>query len=362
MIESYIGTYESCVSTIISLQNRDMGVIDMKQTDRKQFLSSMLKLDILEQQYNLANTKFKEVDVEYKYLTKDYQNDSRTLKKEIETIMSELKTQEYEIQINKQNKEVAQEKYESLLSELVSFEKLHFENLTKEEMCAQRQEALLEISDLEFEVENKNKLKEYISSKLIDFKIDDIFNKKEETESKIKTLTLKIEEYMSNIKHISEQYKDPKNKEQVKENICKNESNRQKYQERLSQYQQKLDEMNTKEVLSYTKYQDNLTLITTKQEDINKELRELYQKLTDIDEEDLSKMDEVLEKKKIEAVSIYNMEKIHMMLNSETMNEHVYSIKKELESYKHNMERLVRYKIKENTLSDLFKKRKQMIK
>ena len=96
MIESYIGTYENCISTIISLQNRDMGMIDMKQTDRKHFLSSILKLDILEQQYNSANQQYKEVDTEYKYLTKDLQP-LKALGLEVPLRMFKRNTTSYEL-------------------------------------------------------------------------------------------------------------------------------------------------------------------------------------------------------------------------------------------------------------------------
>ena len=191
MIESYIGTYENCISTIISLQNRDMGMIDMKQTDRKHFLSSILKLDILEQQYNSANQQYKEVDTEYKYLTKDYQNNSKNLKKEIETIVSELECQENELLVNTQNKEVIQQKYESLLAEMVSVEKMHFENLTKEELHNYLQETVLEIGKKEFEIENNQNLKEYLLTKINNSDVSVIISKKEENEKEIETVSKK---------------------------------------------------------------------------------------------------------------------------------------------------------------------------
>ena len=140
---------------------------------------------------------------------------------------------------------------------------------------------------------------------------------------------------MSNIKHISEKYQDPINKDCVRDDIVKSENNIQKYRDRVSQYQAKLEKIKSNEVMSYQKYKSELSVLSCKQEDINGELRELYQQITEIDEESLSKMEEVIEKKKhIEASSVYCMEKIYMMLNSEVMNERVVSIKKELESYK----------------------------
>ena len=359
MIESYIGTYENCISTIISLQNRDMGMIDMKQTDRKHFLSSILKLDILEQQYNSANQQYKEVDTEYKYLTKDYQNNSKTLKKEIETIISELECQENELLVNTQNKEVTQKKYESLLSEMVSVEKLHFENLTKEELNNYLQETVLEISKKEFEIENNLSLKDYVFTKINKSDVSFILSSKEEHEKQIGVLSTKIEELMSNIKHISEKYQDPLNKNCVREDIVKSENNIHKYRDRLSQYQAKLGKIKSNEVISYQKYKAELTELSCKQEDINVELRELYQQITEIDEESLSKMEEVLEKKNKISFNVKDgIERIYSLLDSDVVSEKVSVIKNELESYKYNMERLTRYKIKESTLSDLFNKKK----
>jgi DNA repair exonuclease SbcCD ATPase subunit len=359
MIESYIGTYETCISTIISLQNRDMGMIDMKQTDRKQFLSSTLKLDILEQQYNGANQKYKEIDVEYKYLTKNYQNNSKTLKNEIDDIVSELKCQDKELQINTLAKKTAQEKYEILLQELVSIEKPHFENLTKEELYAHHQEVLIEISDLEFDIDNKKKLNDYLCGKLNELQINGMISIKVDIENRMNALTGQIEDLMLNVKHISEKYQDPINKENVKEDIVKSESNIQKYKDRLIQYQNRLDKLKNKEVLTHKKYKTELTLLSTKQEDINKELRELYQQLNEIDEDSLSKMDEILEKKnKIQASSNSCIDKLYLMLDSADVNENVLLIKKELESYKNNMEKLMKYKIRESNLSELFKKKK----
>ena len=202
-------------------------------------------------------------------------------------------------------------------------------------------------------------MKEYVFTKIDKSDVSFILSSKEEHEKQIGVLSTKIEELMSNIKHISEKYKDPLNKNCVREDIVKSENNIHKYRDRLSQYQAKLGKIKSNEVISYQKYKAELTELSCKQEDINVELRELYQQITEIDEESLSEMEEVLEKKNKISFNVKDgIERIYSLLDSDVVSEKVSVIKNELESYKYNMDRLTRYKIKESTLSDLFNKKK----
>lgn len=68
-IRGYIGTYEDFVTSAMSFQNNSNSFIEKSQTERKDFLSKFLDINIFDDLYTISNEKIKEINVllsEYK--------------------------------------------------------------------------------------------------------------------------------------------------------------------------------------------------------------------------------------------------------------------------------------------------------
>lgn len=130
MIESYIGTYNESISSIISLQGKELGIIDMGQKDRKQFISKLLKLDLLDKQYDIVNKQNKELECEVKILKRNLLNiqPSKDLEKQIS--IQEKYLNEQTIRLNKllTSKKVINEKYNFLISTKIEVSDKYFKD------------------------------------------------------------------------------------------------------------------------------------------------------------------------------------------------------------------------------------------
>lgn len=358
MIESYIGSYDNCISTIVSLQNREMGMIDMKQTDRKQFLANILKLDVLEQQYHYANNKYKELDTEYKYLTKDYQNNSVTLKSEIKIINNELTDLTKELSRIVQNKKELQEKYEILLSDIIEIKDAHYPEMSKEQLDTFLLETKQELSNINFTTENEICYLEYIENKINDLTFLD--NSKKELDINIESLNRQIEERQSRITHISDTFKDEKHKTEITNELCNITNSIDKYKLKTIQYEFDIKQLEDNDNYDNIIYKKELKNISDKKKVIHKEIQHLYQKVTVLDDKVSSTINNIIEKReKLENITSKSILKIMMILDNTEEKIDTESVKEEIKSYQSNMNKLVKYKIKEHNVDDYIQKKKE---
>jgi DNA repair exonuclease SbcCD ATPase subunit/DNA repair exonuclease SbcCD nuclease subunit len=96
-IRKYVGELEDFILTSISLQNDNTGFIDMKQTERKEFLSQILKMELFDDLYQKASDASKEL----KGALKEYQEDN--VEEQYNNAKSELDDKEDKIKIIKKS-------------------------------------------------------------------------------------------------------------------------------------------------------------------------------------------------------------------------------------------------------------------
>jgi DNA repair exonuclease SbcCD ATPase subunit len=100
-IVELIGSYHDYVTTCFCLQNSKMSnFIDMTQTQKKEYLCEILKLNIFEKCYDIANSKLKKIMAHLKFLEQKICVESLDeFKNRIETISNNLKTLELQKKI-----------------------------------------------------------------------------------------------------------------------------------------------------------------------------------------------------------------------------------------------------------------------
>jgi DNA repair exonuclease SbcCD ATPase subunit len=86
-IRSLMGSYEDFVMTAMSVQNNNMGFVDMSQSDRKDLLSQFLDINVYEELYQLANSESRDVLAVLKqYQKEDYSGMIKRAQYDMETL------------------------------------------------------------------------------------------------------------------------------------------------------------------------------------------------------------------------------------------------------------------------------------
>ena len=347
MIESYIGTYEHCISTIISLQNKHMGMIDMKQTERKNFLSSILKLDILEQQYELAHLKYRELDTQYKLLVKEHNNTNHLndLKNYIisqQNLLTENETLYNQYLLDKQTYLT---EYESL-SINPQLEIPEFENYSKLDLQQHFFDTLQQKGKLFFDITNYG----HLENVLLDT-INNIPNNYHQIDSitkKIEDISNIIEEKSKQMFHIPTIKLKSNNKDMssLELAIHENKNTIKTIEVEITQYQV------PKEL-----YPNNIDLEITK---VNKSLQTIYKKMILIDDSNdiINKITTYHDNiTKIENTKHKSIKKMNQYLDTIDSGNNITNntnlIRQELDHYTNYNEKYIKYTCKLNDLKDI---------
>ena len=287
MIESYIGTYENSISSTISLQNKEMGIIDMKQTDRKQYLSNILKLDILDQQHTIANLKYKEIDMEYKLISKELGETNQTstnLEEQITILEDNIHNLEIIIQDNNNEKEILTQQYENKITGYKEIGEINYPDYSKEKVEYELFNTKIKKSNLQFKNGNKDNYKIYLLGKIEELQqqIQLIKPDKSKLEEHIEQLNDLLESKYATLYHISNDFILEKNIELEKKITKKNTLLLDKEQEI-----QNITHMNkqlTKTILiDDDSYSEQTELNKMKQDAINIKLKNIYQQIIVVD-------------------------------------------------------------------------------
>ena len=358
MIESYIGTYENSISSIISLQNKEMGIIDMKQTDRKQYLSNILKLDILDQQHTLANQKYKEIDIEHKLISKELGETSETpkeLQQQINMLEDTINNLEITIQEHNNEKWILTQQYENKIAGYKEIGEINYPDFSKDKLQYEIFNSKVKKSDLQFKNENKEKYNSYLVDKIDELQqqIQQIKPDKSKLEEQIDQLNDILESKYATLYHISGDFTLEKNIE-----LEKKINKKKKLLLDKDQKIENITHMNKQLIktilIDDDSYSEQMELNTTKQDAINIKLKNIYQQMIVVDKDvgiiDTSQQIDTINQSLTKLTNMIN-DKLDRLMEDIPYNkrmDNITTIKEKIDNYQNNYLQLVKLKVIEN--------------
>lgn len=330
IIKQYVGEYEDFLLTSISTQNDNSNFIDMRQSDRKEFLRQILKVSIFDQLYSIASEEYKILLVKLKQFEKqDIHKQFENCKIDLDVAKEQLLTVEKEeSQLKKQYKQLEQKlfkKSQQLKDIDNDILKKDFDiNNIKKQLQTYNEQLNNKDNDINKQQQQFEKIKNYIDNKLT-------YSKQE-----IQRLKNNLQKYQN----INKQLDDEQNKfNNLKINV-QNKIDKMKKLKNL-EYDPDcsycmnnifvIDAIKTKEILkkdSKVLYQlkNNIQLLQQKIND-NTVYKEQYEKYQENDKE----------KKKL-TDKLHQLE-INLLNNKQDINDlknYIKQLKKELQIYKNN--------------------------
>lgn len=95
IIQSYIGSFEEFVNMHVNLHQ---GFVDLSQPKRREFMCSLLNMDIFEQLYAKSNKKKKELVSNYKFVKNEYnEEEQNALEDKYDALQQDIKKKEKEV-------------------------------------------------------------------------------------------------------------------------------------------------------------------------------------------------------------------------------------------------------------------------
>lgn len=211
IIRDYVGAYDDFILTAMSTQSNNSGFIDKSQKERKELLAQFLDMDVFEELYQIASEEIKELSVLLKkYKNDDYPTQLADAQTELTQITGSLDTLSNEILTLELSKNELNNKIEYHISTLKPIENVGdvVELETKKQSIIDVINAnKIECDNHRVTLENTEKIKLNVESKLKEFNSDELYEKQSQWDTldkKSKKIQTEISTLETTLKHKKE--------------------------------------------------------------------------------------------------------------------------------------------------------------